>query len=363
MLDVIVLTAFDREAWLIQQLEKNDVSFVAIDVTTYFKSTNEKFTVPFGMSLDSAQEEILKCGYVFNKQLQGWSLISDRGVVETNGFLKEHQRQLRGELAQKIFAHQMSTYDYPYGILSGSVQPLTYDYSTYETVCSSKTVVVEKEIPLTIRIRDGGQFINYKNEVYKSPYLINLLDPYLCSELQKKGVDCNELVQARSIDPLYLWYPFKVVAQQTEHISHMPKQTVVVSAIDKPWLEQNFIILNKEAMSGDFMAWMPIVFDMKNNANYILDVKQGLLAVLGQELKLTDITIKDHFVSLRQGVSPYPIYDHSEIQLFKKWYDRGVFNCGFEVCDSFELDEQVRVQRCVVNGLLQERERDRKIHS
>lgn len=363
MLDVIVLTAFGRESWLVKKLKSKNFKFVSIDVTSYFKKGVAGFTVPFGMSLEKDQDDLLKSGPIFNKQFQGWSVISDRGVVESNGFLKDYQLQLRGSLAQSFFAHHFSTFDFPFGILPKKMeQILTVPYSTYECTSVEESIVVDASEPLAIHLRAGGQFIEYKNETYKAPYLITLLDPYMCAELAAKNVSCVELANTRKIEPLYLWYPLRLRSLAAQHLSHMPKQTLVVSEADKPWLEENFIIVNKEASSDEFTVWLKVIFDLHKNEKYISELKARVQNTLAQQLKLQDAKIENHFVTPNEGLSPYPVYDQQEIQLYKKWYDRGVFHCGFEVCDSFNLDEQVRVQKLVVKGLIEENERDRQIH-
>ncbi len=372
MLDVIVLTAFGRESWLTKKLQENNLQFSSIDVTAYFKDQELGFTVPFGMSLthqqsdkshgDRRQNEILNCGFIFNKQFQGWSFSSDRGVVESNGFLKNFQLEKRGELAQKFYAHQFSTFDFPFAVLDEKSVDLMAPYSTYECVSVRESVQVHPGEPFSVQLRAGGQFVEYAGETYKAPYLINLLDPYLCRELESKGVSCSELAHTRKIDPLYIWYPWKVTSSAAQHLSHMPKQTLLVPESTKPWIEDNFVVINKEASSQEFLLWTKIVFDLQKTKKYLDDVRARVSQRLVEQLKLKDLTISEHFVSPENGMSPFPVYDLDEIQLYKKWYDRGVYHGGFEVCDSFTLDEQIRVQTLIVNGLLEENQRDRQIH-
>lgn len=361
-MDVIVLTAFGREAWLIRKLKDQKIKFQIVDVTTYFKNGELGFTVPFGMSLAQEQNDILKSGFIFNKQFQGWSVICDRGVVESNGFLKDFQLEKRGELAQRFYAHQFSTYDYPFGVFIEKHQELTVPYSTYECLADADCIRPDGVQPLTIQLRAGGQFVVYAGHTYKAPYLINLLDPYLCRELEIKGVACSELAHTRKIDPLYIWRPWRVSAVATQHLSHMPKQTLLVGESEKPWIEDNFIVVNKEASSQEFVAWAKVIFDLHKTKKYLEDVRDQIGARLSAHLKLIDLQMSDHFVTLENGISPYPVYDRDDIQMYKKWYDRGVFHGGFEVCDSFGLDEQVRVQTLIMNGLVEENERDRQIH-
>lgn len=363
MLDVIVLTAFGRETWLVKKLKENGLKFKSFDVTAFFQKKAQSFTVPFGMRLPKEQDEILKCGYIFNKQFQGWSLISSRGVVEANGFLKDFQLQQRGELAQKIFSHQFSTYDYPYGVLDAEETVLDITYSTYETVTVGESVKVLVADPFSILLREGGQFIEHNGETVKAPYIINMLDPYMCRELESKNVTCRELAHTRDIEPLYIWQPWHLTSAATQHLSHMPKQTVVLTSVEKPWIEENFLVVNKEASSQEFVVWSKIIFELHRNKKYISDVQARVETTLAQQLKLKDAKIEEHFVGTETGLSPYPVYDFKESQMFKKWYDRGVFHCGFEVCDSFNLDEQIRVQKLVVNGLVEESQRDRQIHA
>lgn len=363
MLDVIVVSAFGRETWLLKKLKEHDLKFKSFDVTSFFKKSPHNFTVPFGMRLPKEQDEILKCGYIFNKQFQGWSLISDRGVVETNGFLKSFQLEKRGTLAQKIFAHQFSTYDYPYGVLDAEETVLDTAYSTYETVQVAESVAVNTEDSFSILLREGGQFIEHKGESVHAPYLINLLDPYMCRELEKQNVKCNEFAHSRDIDPLYIWQPFRLTTAVAQHLSHMPKQTVLLTQVEKPWVEDNFLVINKEATSGEYVVWSKIIFELRQNSKYISDLQTRIQSILAQQLKLTDAALSEHFVTLTQGLSPYPVYDYNESLMFKKWYDRGVFYCGFDVCDSFNLDEQIRIQKLVVNGLVEESQRDRQIHA
>lgn len=362
MLDVIVLTAFGREAWLVKKLKESKFQFQSIDVTAYFKNGDAGFTVPFGMSLAKEQSDILRCGYIFNKQLQGWSAISDRGVVESNGFLKDFQLEKRGELAQRFYAHQFSTYDFPFGVFVEKAQELTVPYSTYESIAAVESIKVDGVQPLSIGLREGGQIVNYAGQTYKAPYLINLLDPYLCRELEHKGVSCSELAHTRKIDPLYIWRPWRATSSVAQHLSHMPKQTLLVSGSDKPWIEDNFIVVNKEASSQEFVVWAKLIFDLQRTEKYVSNVRNTVSARLASQLKLADLQLTDHFVTLENGIAPYPVYDLDDIQLYKKWYDRGVFHGGFEVCESFSLDEQVRVQTLIVNGLIEESERDRQIH-
>lgn len=362
MLDVIVLTAFGREAWLVKKLKEHKLQFQSVDVTAYFKQDDVAFTVPFGMSLGKDQNDILKCGYIFNKQFQGWSAISDRGVVESNGFLKDFQLERRGELAQRFYAHQFSTYDFPFGVLIEKPQELTVPYSTYECVNFPESLKVRAGEPLSIQLRAGGQFVEYAGESYKAPYMINLLDPYMCRELENKGVSCSELAHTRKIDPLYIWYPWRVTCTNAQHLSHMPKQTLLVAEAAKPWFEDNFIVINKEASSNEFVAWTKVIFDLQKTKKYLSDISSRTLAQLEAQLKMEGAQIHHHFAGTEHGLSPYPVYDLDEILLYKKWYDRGVYHGGFEVCDAFTLDEQIRVQTLIVNGLLEENERDRQIH-
>jgi hypothetical protein len=363
MLDVIVVSAFGRETWLLKKLKEQGLNFKSFDVTDFFYKTPQSFTVPFGMRLSNEQDEILKCGYIFNKQFQGWSVISDRGVVEANGFLKSFHLEKRGELARKIFANQFSTYDYPFGVLDAEESVLDVAYSTYETLSVSESIKVQATDSVSILLREGGQFVDHNGESFQATYLINFLEPYMCRELEKQNVVCAEFAHVRDIKPLYIWQSFQLSTAVAQHLSHMPKQTVLLSQVERPWIEENFLVINKEAASGEYMVWSKIIFELRNNSKYISDLKSRLEATLARELKLTEAAIRDHFVSLTQGLSPYPVYDRNESLMFKKWYDRGVFYCGFEVCDSFNLDEQIRIQKLVVNGLVEESQRDRQIHA
>lgn len=369
MLDVIVVTAFGRQSWLVKKLIEKNLQFMVLDLTPYFKTGDKSFTVPFGAVFsegDKSGEEILKCGYIFSQQYQGWSAITDRGVIETNGLIKGFQKSLRQELAEKILAHQVSTYDYPFGVLAQKKgTAVSQQWVTYEMPTTSEphTVTAFPGEPLELRVREGGQIIKHKDSVYKAPYLINLLDPYMIQELKAKSVECEELVAARPLLPLYVWQPFLIKSSETEHLSQLPKQTVIVPRTDKPWIEDHFLVVNREASSQEFVVWCKAIFDLKNNSQYTANLRLRVKSQIDTTFHLKLSTIQDLFVSHDQGLSPYPVYDQQDIQLYKKWYDRGVFYCGFEVCDSFSLDEQIRVQQLCINGLLQEIERDRQIHT
>ena len=49
MLDVIVVSAFGRETWLLKKLKEQGLNFKSFDVTDFFYKTPQSFTVPFGM--------------------------------------------------------------------------------------------------------------------------------------------------------------------------------------------------------------------------------------------------------------------------------------------------------------------------
>lgn len=371
MLDVIIITAFGREAWLVKKLREMDVKFVAIDVTSYFKKNSGSFTSPFGVEVlenDKIKDDILKCGYIFSQQFQGWCAITGQGVIETHGVLKNFQMTAREDLARKVFSHQMSTYDYPFSILSAPQsfttslpqQWMTYDLEGDHVLPS---VRVQKGESLEIYIREGGQRVCTQGHEYKAAYLINMLDPYMVRSLSQQGVRCEELAATRDIVPLYIWTPWRIKSEGVEHLSQLPKQSLVVARTDKPWIEENFLILNREAAVNEFVVWVPLIFDLRTNEKYMNDVQERMKNILQQQLKLKSLDIEPHFVSLESGLSPYPVYDQQEVQMYKKWYDRGIFYCGFEVCESFLLSEQIRMQQTCVNGLLQEIERDRQIHT
>jgi hypothetical protein len=363
MLDLIVVTAFAREAWFVKRLQSLGLRFVAIDVTDFLVQKKQPFTVPFGIQLSQDPDEILKCGHIYNQQIQGWSAFTNAGVIETNGFLNSYQGRLRGDLAKEIFEHQFSTSDRPRNFKPIFAElPLGSTYSVYEAVSHAENISVLRDESLAIHLREGGQFVSVRGNTYKAPYLVSLLDPYMCRELEASGVSCSEFAHTRNIDPIYVWQPFSVKTKEVQHLVSIPKQMALVSSINKPWIDSEFMIVSREAVPTEFVVWSKIIFDLRKNKKYIQDVRDRVTQTFQEAFRVQNTVVEDSFISAGVGVSPFPVYDYQQVQLYKKWYDRGLFHAGFEVYESMNLDEQVRVQKNILKHLVEENQRDRQIH-
>lgn len=222
---------------------------------------------------------------------------------------------------------------------------------------------LQPEQNFSIHLREGAQKVTVGEDVYMAPYLVNLLDPYMCRELQSRGVDCSSLAHSRKMDPIYIWQPFYAKTSGGEHLQALPKQTVLAANLFTPLIEEQMLIVNKEASGNEFVVWSKIIFDLRKNKKYLDAIKMKIASSLKKRLFLSDVEVGESFIGAEQGISPFPIYDASEVQLYKKWYDRGVFHGGFEVCNNMGLNEQLRVQKNILKGLTEESERDRQIYA
>lgn len=336
---ILIVSAYGREHWLAVQLVRLGFDVQLIDVTHKLGVWKpEDYEAPFGIFISSVwtasyidrlfQEEITE------EASQGFVIWLKDGPVELRSTLTDYRLKALGQkenimkyvqnhdgysesqkkdtaqrlfnlgFEQKWFA-QLSHYLMANRVVSVSdntenifnrplICPLLdafYIRNTNEQTlekslkwCEEQGVVVVRkgEIPdVAVRgsVIEGIEIQSEKSGFVRSQKFIwglsSLETQYAFPKVYKK-------LFSHGMNPDYSWQRFRVKMADCRERSQLPISFLMIEALDFPWTHDNFAIIKKTNMAGEFDVWMMIPFSQRFQKKYLEDSISKVIACLHQ---------------------------------------------------------------------------------
>jgi len=360
MLDVIVLNAYHRGDWLIEQFKSREAKIQVLDVSAMIGEREDADIFgPFGFFSGSNPgiEEWLTQHHQLQLQTRGWTLWSENGTFESAGMIHEFQAQQGGEVYQNILKSWHSHLDRPSKFLAATKGPGPSEGGFYihRAFAKSKNgaAAVKTDDVVNFSTEPGKKIVTWNDTTYESHFVISFLLPHEAMACAESGF--GKLLTGEALRPRLCWQRARVNLKTTHRTEILPDHLLYVNRLDEPWIEDNFLILQKTADAGGFDIWYRGWFEVHKEPSYFAKLSDKMAGRLREKMPDLEMKVVKAPTETEAAMATlFPIYDIQEWGLQTKWFANGIYSAWLDKCESFSLASQIDLQMMVLRHLDEE---------
>lgn len=359
MHDVIVINAFHRGDWLIDQLSSMGKNVQVFDWSEKLgERSDAEMSGPFGLFGEEKIHDGLRSwidqNYEKNLQPAGWSVWSDFGTFEAQGPFRVAQFFKNEKWVESLFKNLTSKMDWPRSKWEQLEQPFNpvHDYWTLSaTGPKVRGISLLPEDQVRLQINREKKSIHINEKEWSAPFFVFFLNSYEMAPFFDEGMAA--LVRGETLRPRLCWQKVQVQVETSACLQKMPQRTLLVSRAEDPWTEHNFLVLHKDKNKNVFDVWFRSYFDFHQKESYFNKVQEQLTGVLKAKFNAESVTclqkprelLSENFYSL------FPIYDPVAWETQSSWYVDGLFYVGTEKVNDFFFSTYWALQNLIVQSL------------
>lgn len=358
MQDLIILTAHQREPYLLSKLTQMDLKYQVIDVSPLLgERGTQEVLGPFGFlefkTLSEEQKNWLLKNYKMYQQQQGITLWTEAGILEGQGAFTKLQYELHEEY-KYFLEYFCSSVDQ--NVDAPPVQKKSYQnindiflsfYSPLEYLGESAKIKISKNDDFHISSSGVHKKIKLNESVYESHQVINFLSSAELMHLSSLGT--NSILYEEALRPKQCWQNIQVDIEAPVSRDTLPQQIVFIPRFKKPWIQNGLFILIKEDNQSSYRLWFRNWFDLSKSTQVVQSIVEEIKQYLSQRDVKMNLTQLPTEVS--DGMSFLPIYDVEELELQRKWIEGGVVYAGPDKWDNLSLGAQIKHQEKIFQYL------------
>jgi hypothetical protein len=365
MLDVMILNAYHRGDWLVEQLKDSLHAIETLDISEVVGPREDvDLQGPFGV-FEKSDAEALQW-FLNNRrvttQKRGWVLWTEKGTFESQGPFRDFQIQSGADNIDSIFKSMFSTIDRPAPLLRALPKMLEQTGSNY---LLSRQFLKEKEKRRTVKASDhfdltstpGQKTIKWNEHTFEAQFVISFLLPH---ELMARApVGLSQLLTSEPLRPRLCWQRARFKIESSFNLAALAEQITLVTHLEEPWFEENLLILQKteeQAETQEWDIWFRTWFDIHKEKKYFSGIQKRVQKVLLEKIPEATITCVEAPLETteRNAHSLYPIFDQQEWLLHTKFFANGVFFAASDKCENFSLSQGIEVQKRILKQIEEE---------
>lgn len=365
MLDVIILNAYHRGDWLVEQYKGTQYAVETLDISDIVGPRDEvDLHGPFGLftGTDAETEEWLSRHREVEMQKDGWVLWTDQGTFQSKGLFRGYQTQLFGEMADTVLKSWLSTTDRPAQMLRTQPALLPQTENGY---ILSKKFLTNPEKRRTVKGTDAfsvtstpsSKTVKWNENVFEAHYVVSFMLPH---ELMARApLGLNQLLTSEPLKPRLCWQRARFRLETSFNLNSLPKQLTMVSRINDPWFEENMLVVQKTAVENELDIWFRTWYDVHKEKKYFSGLQKRLQNTL--LAKFTDgvVTCIQAPLETTEKIahSLYPVYDLQEWSLQTKFFTGGILYGAQDKCEDYSPPKMLDIQRRIFKQIDEELKR------
>jgi len=352
MLDVIILNAYHRGDWLVEQYKNTPYAVEVLDISDVIGPRDEAdVRGPFGSfaGVDASVDEWLLKTRTVTRQKEGWVLWCDRGTFQSQGLFRGYESEVLGDVCDTVMKSWLSTTDRPAALWRSLPAVLPQSENGYLLTKSflnmpEKRRAVKSADSFSLTSETNRKVIKWNDHTFESRFVVSFLLPH---ELMARApVGLNQLLTAEPIKPRLCWQRARFRIETSFDLAALPEQLCWVNRLEDPWFEENMLVLAKTENSSEFDIWFRTWFEVHKEKKYFSGLQKRLQAVLASKFSDAAIAcVQAPLETTDKGAqSLYPVYDLQEWALHTKFLSGGIFYGGDDKYESFAPRQAVQMQ-------------------
>ncbi len=363
MLDVMILNAYHRGDWLIEQYKGTSYAVETLDVTEAIGTRFvEDLMGPFGCFLDTNNEKSKWYieRHLHDVQKQGWALWMERGTWETNGLFKELNESSPSQpLFESALKNLISTTDRPLQVLKSTPalgSAVRMPYCIFRNFQSSpeKRRTVKNADKLSVSSVASHKVIHWNEHTFEAQFVVSFLLPH--ELMARASLGFNQLLTTEPLRPRLCWQRSRWRIESSLAEETLPLQLAIIFREQDPWIEDNFIILKKTGEAQTWDIWFKSWYEVHKEKKYFSEVQKRIHKNLQQKIPGAVMTCTEApwEAQDKAAVSLYPVYDYEEWSLHTKFFDKGIFYGAADKCEMWTPAHALEVQQRIFNQIDEE---------
>lgn len=359
MHDIIVINAFHRGDWFIDQLKALGKNVQTFDWSEKMgERSDAEMLGPFGLfgeeKINPELRQWIDKNYEKTLQTAGWSLWSDFGTFEAQGPFRVPQYFQNEEWIEAVFKNFLSKIDWPrkkWNEMERQFNPI-HDYWTLSSVGPKvRGISLQSTDHVQLKATREKKSIFVNDKEWSAPFFVFFLNSYEMAPFFDEGLAA--LIRGDVLRPRMCWQMLQMQIDSTLNLQKMPARTLLIEHGEDPWSEQNFLILNKTKKPALFEVWYRSYFDFHHREDYFQKIEEKVIKIINKKLKATSSLIVQ---KPRELLSPnfqslFPIYDPQAWETQSSWYADGLFFVGPEKVNDFLFSTYWALQNLIVQSL------------
>ncbi len=359
MHDVIVINAFHRGDWFIDQLSSLGKKVQVFDWSEKLgERSDSEMSGPFGLFGEEKIHADLRTwidqNYEKSLQPAGWSVWSDFGTFEAQGPFRVAQFFQNEKWVESLFKNFTSKIDWPRAKWLDMECPMNpvHDYWLLAGAGPKvRGISLLPEDQVRLQINRDKKSIQINEQEWVAPFFVFFLNSYEMAPFYDEGLAA--MVRGDVLRPRLCWQKMQLQIETLSQLHKMPERTLLVHRSEDPWTEHNFLVLHKEKNKNVFDVWFRSYFDLHQKETYFLKVQEQIIEVLKTKFNASTVTclqkprelLSENFYSL------FPIYDPMAWETQSSWYVDGLFYVGTEKVNDFFFSTYWALQNLIVQSL------------
>lgn len=359
MHDVIVINAFHRGDWFIDQLTAMGKNVQTFDWSEKMgERSDSEMLGPFGLfgeeKINPDLRQWLETNYEKKLQPLGWSLWSDFGTFEAQGPFRVPQFFQNEAWIEMAFKNFLSKLDWPrkkWNEIERPVNP-SHDYWTLSSAGPKvRGISLLPEDQVTLSFSRQQKTLRVNGQEHSAPFFVFFLNSYEMAPFFDEGLAAA--VRGEVLRPRMCWQMIQVQINTTVALQKMPRRSLLIHRAEDTWSEGNYLVLNRTQNENTFEVWYRSYFDFHQREEYFQNVYQEISRVLTQKFAASSVQClqKPRELLHERHQSLFPIYDPAAWETQSSWYADGLFYVGSEKVSDFLFSTYWALQNLILLSL------------
>ena len=228
---------------------------------------------PFGLfgeeKMNTGLLQWLEKNYEKKLQPSGWSVWSDFGTFEAQGPFRVSQYFQNEKWIQPIFKNFTSKLDWPRKLLESSAPTMNpvHDYWVLANAGPQvRGISLQPEDSVSLQISRVSKTISVNGQVSSAPFFVFFLNSYEMAPFFDEGLAAQ--IRGDVLRPRFCWQKLRVHVETSAALQQMPERSLLIEKSQDPWIEQNFLVLNRTEELKVFDVWYRSYFDFHKSEEY-----------------------------------------------------------------------------------------------
>jgi hypothetical protein len=352
MLDVMILNAYHRGDWLVEQYKNTPYAVETLDISEVVGPREpEDLHGPFGLfaDVDPTAQDWFSKNRELSPQKEGWVLWTDEGTFQSKGPFRAYQAQQMGVLSDTVLKSWLSTTDRPAQMWRGLPPVLQQSENGY---LLSKAFQTQPEQRRTVKAQDsfnitsapGHKIIKWQEHTFEAHFVVSFLLPH--ELMARAAVGLNQLLSGEALRPRLCWQRARFRIETPFALDSLPEQFCLVAKTHEPWFEENLLVLQRASQKDEWDVWFRTWYDVHKEKKYFSGLQKRLQGVLLSRVPDAAITCVRAPVETTEKLahSLYPVYDLQEWTLHTKFFANNVFHGAGDKYENYSPSQMLAIQ-------------------